>query len=340
MLATTILIAVALGLLIGRVVLFALFLKLGLKWAKVVDAPARRLVAASAVVVLAEIAWNTSFSFLSPSTTGQAVLWNLAALAISIAISCFIISRFFSIGPARSLQAWLPTMLSSIIGLLVAVFVVRPYLFESFVIPTNAMAPTLLGDHWQSTCPDCGQRNYGLPVGRFLGGAEPPGMICENFHTHHVTPADPTTYPADRFLVARFIAPRRWDVVVFHYPEDPAILHVKRLVGMPGETIHIEDGAVWADGVRLEVPDVLKGIQYESNLPDRPEQKLWGTTERPAKLSSDEYFVLGDFSANAVDSRLWLQGAPGHHAFAVPRSYLRGVVTHVFWPLDRLRVVR
>ncbi|MGN6547440.1 MAG: hypothetical protein ACTHK7_20475, partial [Aureliella sp.] len=92
--------------------------------------------------------------------------------------------------------------------------------------------------------------------------------------------------------------------------------------------------------VRLEVPDELKGIQYESNLPDRPKQKLWGTTERPAKLSSDEYFVLGDFSANAVDSRLWLQGAPGHHAFAVPRSYLRGVVTHVFWPLDRLRVVR
>jgi hypothetical protein len=62
--------------------------------------------------------------------------------------------------------------------------------------------------------------------------------------------------------------------------------------------------------------------------------------DHSARLGEDEYFVLGDFSAMSKDSRLWGEGAPGHHPFAVPESHLRGVVTHIYWPPDRWRILR
>ena len=61
---------------------------------------------------------------------------------------------------------------------------------------------------------------------------------------------------------------------------------------------------------------------------------------RPAKLGDDEYFVLGDFSPQAKDSRLWREGAPGHTPYAVPASHIRGVVTHIYWPPKRWRILR
>ena len=262
MLATTILIATALGLLMGHVVLYTLFLRLGLRWAKVGNAPLRRLVVASALLVPTEIILGVLVSLPSPSTTGQEILFNLTGLVLVIAVSCSIISRFFSIGLARSLQAWLPTALSSVIGLMIAVFVIRPYLFESFVSPTNAMAPTLLGPHWRSACPDCGRPNFCSPVEYRASEQEPLRMICEDYHVRQTLQGEHRTYPGDHFFVAKFIAPQRWDLVVFRYPEHPSTLYVMRLVGLPGETIHIEDGAVWADGVKLEIPENLKGIGF------------------------------------------------------------------------------
>jgi hypothetical protein len=65
-----------------------------------------------------------------------------------------------------------------------------------------------------------------------------------------------------------------------------------------------------------------------------------GTKDRPAVLADDEYFVLGDFSAQSSDSRWWYEGAPGHNPYAVPRSHVRGVVTHIYWPPQRWRVLR
>ena len=331
MLATTILIA----LLVGYVVLYALHLQCGLWWAKVDKAPVRRLVAASVMLVLVQIILSVLFS-LPASMILQGILWSVVGFAVLVAVSCTIIARFFAIDLARSLQVWLPTMASSFVALLVAIFVIRPFLFESFVSPTNAMAPTLLGVHWQSACPECGRPNYCSPIDPGFGDQDPPRMICGNFHIHQMSQVEQKGYPGDHFLVAKFIAPQRWDLVAFHYPENPATLYVMRLVGLPGETIHIEDGAVWADGDRLTLPENLNGIEYVSNIPDMHE-RLWAAPNRPAKLQADEFFVLGDFSTNAADSRTWFLGAPGHNSFAVPRSYIHGVVTHVYWPLDRWR---
>jgi len=165
-------------------------------------------------------------------------------------------------------------------------------------------------------------------------------MICrDNFHVSQPTDYGDQVFGRDRFVVVKFFRPRRWDLVVFRFPEDPSILYVKRLVGLPGEEITIKDGRVWADGEMLTPPDSLRGINYLSEIP-HAHMELWGSPDHPAQLGDDEYFVLGDFPPRTKDSRLWDRGAPGHNPFAVPESYMCGVVTHIYWPPERWRTFR
>ena len=133
-------------------------------------------------------------------------------------------------------------------------------------------------------------------------------------------------------------------MVTFRFPSDPKIIYVKRLVGLPGETVYIKDGAVWIDGRKLDPPPSLKGLDYVTGMPSMPDMPpimiAAGTPDRPAVLGPDEYFMLGDFSAQSMDSRLWDKGAPGHPPYAVPESYIIGVVTHIYWPPSRWRILR
>ena len=62
------------------------------------------------------------------------------------------------------------------------------------------------------------------------------------------------TDDGDRILVCKLIAPRRWDLMVFRYPEDPTVNYVKRLVGLPGEKLAIRDGAVWINDAKIDPP--------------------------------------------------------------------------------------
>jgi signal peptidase I len=181
--------------------------------------------------------------------------------------------------------------------------------------------------------------NYCSPTNDRFGTAHPPLMICSNFHVNEAADISKTAHRGDRFLVAKFLTPRRWDIVIFQFPEDPAILYVKRLIGLPGEKIHIQDGSLWVDDERQTPPDALQGIEYLSELPIVG-PILSGSVNRPALLGNEEYFVLGDFSSQSSDSRLWERGAPGYNQYAVPKSYIKGVVTHTFWPLDRWRIHR
>jgi len=193
------------------------------------------------------------------------------------------------------------------------------------------MAPTLIGDHVRADCRVCNHMAY--------GSANASEMICSNFHVTPTMPSKKNIFSGDRILVAKFLAPRRWDVVVFQYPGDPAQLYAMRLVGLPGETIHIESDAVWANGEKLTPPDSLRGNLYTTEFP-HSNHEVWGSPGRPASLGEDEYFVLGDFSANSFDSRIWPRGAAGHNPYAVAESHLRGVVTHIFWPVQRWKTLR
>ncbi|MCR5518297.1 MAG: signal peptidase I [Lachnospiraceae bacterium] len=85
---------------------------------------------------------------------------------------------------------------------------------------------------------------------------------------------------------------KRYDVICFNYQEDGKdIPIIKRVIGLPGETVCIKDGHIYIDGKVLE-KDVVKDIIYSA-----------GIASEEIKLSSNEYFVLGDNRNNSEDSR-------------------------------------
>jgi signal peptidase I len=340
MFSTVILVTGLVGTQFASLLLWALFLRLGLHWAKVPAVTTRRLVLATIIVIVLQAAVSVSFAFFWPSTNTASIILSFVALAASIIIPCATIGIVFKARFLQAFQAWLPTLVATIVGLASAVLLLRPFFYESFVISANDMAPTLLGRHWQGTCPKCGRPNYCSP--REYGGESPypRKMICDNFHITEPADIDKRVYSSDRLLAAKFLSPQRWDLIVFRLPNDPSTVYVKRLVGLPGEKIHIEDGFVWADGKRQTPPPSLPGIEYLVEFPEAPGQEFWGSPKRPALLEKDEYFVLGDFSAQSMDSRMWEEGAPGHNPFAVPQSHLCGVVTHTYWPPHRWRIHR
>ncbi len=286
------------------------------------------------------MAINVLFLFGSPSSDAQSIVLGVVELAVAVVVPCAVIKAVFKARFLRALQAWLPTLLATVTTLAFAVLVLRPFLYEAFVVPTNAMAPTLVGRHWTGICPECGKPSYCSPRDDRYGASDLPLMICDNFHVKKASDIDKTVHAGDRFMVAKFFTPQRWDLVVFQYPEEPGTLYVKRLVGLPGEKVQIQDGSVWIGGVRQTLPDTVRGLEYLSELPDWFGPDLWGSANRPALLGDDEYFVLGDFSAQSKDSRFWEQGAPDHNPFAVPESHMKGVVTHTYWPPHRWRIHR
>ena len=119
-------------------------------------------------------------------------------------------------------------------------------LVDRLVVAGGSMAPALLGAHRQVTCRDCGFK--------FACGEEslPADMqaTCPNCSAKNdLEPLTPL--PGERLIVDRAAyashGPERWDVVMLHAPDDPAALCVKRVVGLPGETVEVRDGDVYID---------------------------------------------------------------------------------------------
>ena len=230
----------------------------------------------------------------------------------------------------QTLKTWLPTWLAIIPGLVFAFAVLRPFVIATFSIPTNAMAPTLLGEHILSTCPQCGANAYSTPMWMDSGQrpAELP-FICDNLHLTDQPVTRSTSFGlGDRILVNKMIKPRRWDIIVFDAPTHANRKYVKRLVGMPGETVQIADGAIWINGAKLSPPASLEGITYADAIMDQPIPNGLN----PVQLGADEHFVLGDFTTMSHDSRMWITRiqADGRPPYAVPASDIIGVATHLY----------
>lgn len=339
MLSTIVVVAVVLAGLVLQVMLAAACLQRGLRWAGVPGVtPGRLVVAAGAAVAVGPTAVLLVLG-LTPVSARSVLTIECVGFGIALLLPVVIVWSVFRTRLTQALQAWLPTLLATAVLGQFGVLVVRRCVFEAFVSPSNAMAPTLLGPHGRGPCPECGQPGFCSPVDGKPGREAIARVICGRFHVHEAAQVDRREFSADSFLIAKYLAPRRWDAIVFRYPEEPSVLYTMRVVGLPGETIHLEDDAVWADGGRLEPPDALRGIRYL----DRPAGMTasgWGSPERPARLGADEYFVLGDFSAQARDSRAWDRGAADHPPYAVPGSHVHGVITHVIWPPPRWRILR
>ena len=105
----------------------------------------------------------------------------------------------------------------------------------------------------------------------------------------------PTLNDGDNLLVDkisyRFRDPARYDIVVFPFRYQEGTFYIKRVIGLPGESVYISDGTVYINGKALEDPYGYEKIHNP------------GLASTPLTLGENEYFVLGDNRNNSVDSR-------------------------------------
>jgi len=132
-----------------------------------------------------------------------------------------------------------------------------------------------------------------------------------NFYDHEYLIIDEASF--------RFRDPKRGEIVVFRYPNDPSQFFIKRVIGLPGETLRIQSSRV---------------------LIKSKDSKTWATLEEPylsrsavtigdkeVSLGAEEYFVIGDNRTSSLDSRVF---GPVLRDYIVGRAWIRG------WPLDRV----
>ncbi len=93
-----------------------------------------------------------------------------------------------------------------------------------------------------------------------------------------------------------FKAPERGDVVIFRAPKNPGEDYIKRIIGLPGQTIQIAKGKVFIDGQMLDESYLPQGLMTDNET----NNVLFSQT-----LKQNEYFVLGDNRDNSSDSRFW-----------------------------------
>lgn len=132
-----------------------------------------------------------------------------------------------------------------------------------------------------------------------------------SFYNHEYLIVDEFTY--------HFDTPERGDIVVFRYPRDPSEYFIKRVIGLPGETVEIAEGRVilytdeYPNGVTLSEPYLPDGTRTEGHVRTR--------------LNLNEYFVMGDNRAASLDSRMF---GPVAEPYIVGRVWFRGL------PLSRI----
>lgn len=135
-----------------------------------------------------------------------------------------------------------------LIVLTLSILLFRTFAAEAYIVPTGSMAPTLLGDHEEIVCPNCRFR-FALGLDEDARAGRP---ICPNCGTDRFDRGAAVACGGDRVLVQKslydFRRPRRWEVAVFHFPGEPSQPYVKRVVGLPGESIQIVRGDVVLDG--------------------------------------------------------------------------------------------
>ncbi|MCU1291056.1 MAG: signal peptidase bacterial type [Acidobacteria bacterium] len=103
---------------------------------------------------------------------------------------------------------------------------------------------------------------------------------------------------------------RRGDIVVFWYPKDPEKSYVKRIIGLPGETVEVRSGIILINGKQLE--ENYLDTEHNQSLPSFP----------PRKVDEHYYFVMGDNRDNSSDSRYW---------GLVPEKYIYGKAFFRYW---------
>jgi signal peptidase I len=175
---------------------------------------------------------------------------------------------------------------SIVIAVILALFV-RTWAVQAFKIPTGSMENNLLiGDH--------------LLVNKFVFGPASAERVILPMRDIH-----------------------RLDIVVFKYPDEPERDFIKRVIGLPGETVELRNKKVYINGQPLDEPYV----HFLEPASDSQEITSFDVRERygPVRVPEGQYFVMGDNRDNSQDSRYW--------GF-LPRSYIKGRALMIYWSFD------
>ena len=136
----------------------------------------------------------------------------------------------------------------------------------------------------------------------------------------------PTLQVGDRLISNNFIyrirPPRRGEVIIFKFPDNPKRDFVKRLIALPGERVRIKEGKIYINGREVKDPRISCRYYYS-------EGEFGG--EKEVEVPENCYYVLGDNSFNSKDSRYW--------GF-VPKKYLIGKALFIYWPPWRIGFIK
>ncbi len=182
---------------------------------------------------------------------------------------------------------------SIVIAVILALFI-RTFVVQAFKIPTGSMENNLLiGDH--------------LLVNKFVLGPSASGL-------------EKAVLPLGTI--------KRGDVVVFKYPEEPERDFIKRIIGLPGDTLQLKQKKVYINGTPLEEPYVhfleQPGSGSLSEVTSLDVRENYG----PVTVPADHYFAMGDNRDNSADSRYW--------GF-LPRDYVKGKALLIYWSYESER---
>ena len=183
---------------------------------------------------------------------------------------------------------------SIVIAVILALFI-RTFVVQAFKIPTGSMENNLLiGDH--------------LLVNKFVFG--------------------PSESRIERAILPMGTI-KRGDVIVFKYPEEPDRDYIKRVIGLPGETVEMKNKKIFINGVPLEEPYV-HFLEPPSTETDVHEITSIDVRERygPVTVPPNQYFVMGDNRDNSQDSRYW--------GF-LQRDYIKGKALLIYWSYEAER---